>query len=80
MVTQDDLIALATRSDAAVALILALLVHKGLLSNDELNNALDEAEMAALEGQNGRAVASVFLSVREIFASAPEGLAEPLPR
>jgi hypothetical protein len=62
--TDDQVAAVMARTDAAVGLLLAVLIEKGVVSELEMNALLDKASDLAGTGTDGAIVATVFMTLK----------------
>jgi hypothetical protein len=61
----EDLIALVLgRTDAALGLLMSIMVAKGLISSCEMADALDKAAASVQGLSSGRSIATVFQSLK----------------
>lgn len=66
--SEDHLAAIMARTDAAVGLLITILVEKGLLTEGEIVNALDGACAADCNHNQSQIVQTIFWSLRSLFS------------
>lgn len=67
--TDSQVAALLSRTDAAMGLIIALLLEKGLLSRDEVSEALLRAMETVSASPNGPLVSTVFSNLQLVVTT-----------
>jgi len=69
----DQLIAIMARTDAAVGLLLAVLIEKGIVSLSEMSALLDNASDLVGESAEGAIVATVFAGMKALIDKKRQG-------
>lgn len=65
--TEDQLAAVMSRTDAAAALIVGLLIEKGVVDRVEVVQALEKAIASAVPMANSPIVSSVFVHLKMLI-------------
>lgn len=71
--SDDQIVALISRTDAAMGLILGILLEKAVISRAELDAALSRAIAAVGASPHGALISSIFEHLQAVNGAPPEG-------